>query len=298
MTDQGPYREAPKFLLCPRCGELLDRAFDDVLACMRCEGIFITPPTAGLAFGDPAWPADAAAMWWKSSLACPMCAYHGAPTTMAAQSSEGIQIDRCATHGLWLDRGELGRLARTTGNELGVLRRKLHGDDSDPSELDAKREAWRRDVEARRKAAEEENARLAAERQRQIGDADRREAEARIAAEEERRYREAIGRAWVAPLVVRRDPPAPPPPPAPPAPPGLPVSPQRSPPVPTWREQQDLERARKQEREQSADQRSEVVRAIGALENQLTELRREIRAIESQLSTQRARLRVLVDDDG
>jgi Zn-finger nucleic acid-binding protein len=272
MNDQGPYREIPRFLTCPRCGELLDRAFDDVLACMRCEGIFITPPTAGLAFEDPAWPADAAAMWWKSSLACPICAYHGAPTTMAAQSFEGTQIDRCATHGLWLDRGELNRLAHTTGNELGVLRRKLHGE-ADGAELDAKREAWRRDVEARRKAAEEHNERLAAERQRQILEADRRQAEARMMAEEERRYREAL----VAPMVVSR----------PPAPELAPRKP-------------DPPRARvvsKADRQRRDDQRGEVVRSIGELETQLAELRRQVRAVESALSTQRARLRVLVDDD-
>lgn len=296
MSDQGPYREPPRFLLCPRCGEMLDRVFDDVLACLRCRGIFITPPTSGLAFGDAAWPADAAAMWWKSSLECPVCAYHGAPTTMAAQSFEGTQIDRCASHGLWLDQGELNRLAGTRGDELAVLRRKLHGE-LDTEVLDAKREAWRRDVEARRKQAEAENERLAAERARLIAEADQREAEERAAialadqrAAEERAAIEHERRQWTRPAPPRPvDPPAPPEPPARPA---FLIPPPAA--APTWREL-EAQRRDRGEQQRRDEERAEVVRAIGELEDQLTDLRRQVRFVESQLSVERARLRALAD---
>ncbi len=283
----GPYREGPSFLLCPRCGELLDRVFDDVLACMRCHGIFITPPTAGVAFEDPAWPKDASAMWWKSELPCPICAHAGADTIMAAQIFEGTQIDRCASHGLWLDAGELSRLQRTRGDELAYLRNKLHGD-GDQLQLDAKREQWRRDVDARRRAAEEHDAWLAAERKRQIEEADRRQEEARIALEEQQRVTAALT-ATRPPSRELFDPPRtepvalaePPKPPPKPEPPRVPVR--------TWRETA-VRQSRIDER------RSEIVRVIGALESELTSLRMQVRELEGKLAGERARLRALIDE--
>jgi Zn-finger nucleic acid-binding protein len=288
----GPYREGPSFLICPRCGELLDRVFDDVLACMRCHGVLITPLTAGLAFEDPAWPKDASAMWWKSSLSCPVCAHAGADTVMAAQMIEGLQIDRCAAHGLWLDAGELSRLARASGDELAFLRTKLHGDGDGAIHLDQRREAWRRDVEARKRAAEEANARLAAERQRQIEEADRRQAELARAAEEERRIEvpRPPPKELFDPVPVKVEPPPEPvklvtppdpPRPKPPTPPPPPPRPKRS----------------AAERDLRAEQRADVVREIGLLEGDLMEARRTVRTLESKLADQRVRLRALIDDD-
>ncbi len=280
MNDGGPYRALPKFLLCPRCGEQLDRAFDDVLACMRCQGIFVTPPTAGLAFDDPAWPSAASAMWWKSALECPVCAYDGAVTVMAAQVCEGTQIDRCATHGLWLDQGELSRLLRTSGDELSELRRRLTGDE-DVAALDAKREAWRNDVDARRRAAEAHNEWLATRRAREIAEADRKLAAERAAAEEQKKVTEALSGASRTASKDLFDPPAA----------VVSPTPNRS---PTWREQQELVLRREAEREQVDAKREIVMRAIGELEQQLANLRLAVRDVESKLATERTKLRVLI----
>lgn len=274
----GPYREGPSFLLCPRCGEILDRAFDDVLACLRCKGIFITPPTAGLAFDDPAWPKATSAMWWKSSLACPVCASAGAETIMAAQVFEGTQIDRCATHGLWLDDGELSRLTRTTGDELAYLRGRLHGDGLDGSILDAKREEWRRDFETRRKAAEALGQRIAAERAAQIEEADRRHAEQQRAAEDKRR----IAAAWSsarAPSTALFD------------------APPKVEPKPTWREMQEQEQTGRVERERREQLRAQAIRAVGDLELELMDARRLVRDLEGKLSDERLRLRALLNEE-
>lgn len=279
----GPYREGPSLLLCPRCGEILDRAFDDVLACLRCKGIFITPPTAGLAFDDPAWPKATSAMWWKSSLSCPVCASAGAETIMSAQTFEGTQIDRCATHGLWLDDGELSRLTRTTGDELAYLRGRLHGDGLDGSILDAKREEWRRDFETRRKAAEALGERIAAERAAQIEEADRRHAAETKAAEEQRR----IAAAWSsarAPSTALFDTPKP-----------KLESPKDEPKL-TWREMQEQEQTERVAREQREQTRASAIRSIGDLEIKLMEARRLVRDLEDKLSDERLRLRALLDE--
>ncbi len=315
----GPYREGPSFLICPRCGEILDRAFDDVLACLRCKGIFITPPTAGLAFDDPAWPKDTSAMWWKSSLECPVCANAGAATIMAAQTLEGTVIDRCAAHGLWLDAGELARLTHTTGDELAYLRSKLHGVDG--NELDAKREQLRRDVEARRKTAEQREAWRANERARQIEDADRRHEAERRATEEQKR----IAASWAAPRVPSGalfDPAVPEPPKVEPGEPRtLSEPPKVEPPKaeaavepPKTSMSERLAGARSEtyqprpyapqltSREQLereiwiGEQRTKLAAAIGTLENELIDARAKVGEVEGKLATERARLRMLLED--
>jgi Zn-finger nucleic acid-binding protein len=301
----GPYREGPSFLICPRCGEILDRAFDDILACSRCKGILITPPTAGLAFDDPAWPKDTSAMWWKSSLACPVCASAGASTVMAAHTFEGTQIDRCAAHGLWLDAGELSRLTRTTGDELAFLRTKIRGEGADGNELDTKREQLRRDVEARRRIAEQQEASRAAERAKQIEEADRRHEAERRATEEQKR----LAAAWAAPrapsgplfdpteprLLTVEPPNVEPPKPASPrveAPKVVGVSEAQQPrpyaPQLTSREQLEREIW-------LGERRTELVRAIGTLEDELIETRAKVREIEGKLAAERARLRMLLE---
>lgn len=169
----GPFR-ASSFVICPRCGELLDRAFDDVYACMRCNGLWVSAPSIAIAFGDSSWPPHARSLWWKSVLPCPECARIGMPSTLESQLCDGVQIDRCATHGLWLDPGELGRLAGSTGDELAELRRRLRGEEQDVSRLEERRSAWRRELDARRRSAEEYQDRLAADRARQIEEADAR----------------------------------------------------------------------------------------------------------------------------
>ena len=298
-TGGGPYREGPSFLICPRCGEILDRAFDDVLACLRCKGMFITPPTAGLAFDDPAWPKDTSAMWWKSSLECPVCANAGATTIMAAQTLEGTVIDRCVAHGLWLDAGELARLTHTTGDELAFLRSKIRGEGVDGNELDTKREQLRRDVEARRKSAELQEAWRASERARQIEDADRRHEAERRATEEQKR----IAAAWAAPRAPGAlfDPAVPEPKAEPGEPRKLMEPPKVEPPqpVPSQPRPYAPQLTAREELERKIwldEQRASLAAAIGTLEHELIDARAKVREVEGKLATERARLRMLVED--
>ena len=43
---------------------------------------------------------------------CPRCPRRMERVVLALGSGEGIEIDRCAEHGIWLDQGELGRIMR------------------------------------------------------------------------------------------------------------------------------------------------------------------------------------------
>lgn len=170
MTEVAPFRERPAFLLCPRCGEMLDRAFESVLACPRCEGIWITPASIEKAFGSARWP-DARAMWWRSAIECPQCASEGKTTLMNAAIAGDVVIDRCTKHGMWLDRGELGRLmgkADDPDDDLKALRDKLAAVEVDLESLIKRRETWRTDLELRRKAADEYRSWLEAEERRRV----------------------------------------------------------------------------------------------------------------------------------
>jgi Zn-finger nucleic acid-binding protein len=276
-VSAGPYREAPKFLPCPRCGELLERAFEEILACLRCEGIWITPPMAGIAFQDPGWPSDATSMWWKSALACPECALAGRPSTMTAWQAEGVVIDRCATHGLWLDRGELGRILRSKGHELDELRIKILGG-GDSESLIAKRDEWRKEAERKRREAEEYRVWLEWEQKRRIAEAD-----ARRRAEEE-----AIERSQ-APVVE--------------LPPDRPLDPspaeRRAEQARLDAERVERERVAREAREQAAvrtglvEARMEVAKVVADLEREIRTLRTQLHAAEGRLESERIRLRMI-----
>lgn len=150
----APYREAPQFLQCPRCSEMLDRAFTGVAVCPRCQGAWIGQATLDTAFGNPRWP-PGEAVWWQDELPCPECTGAGAGGKLAARSSNGVMVDACAAHGVWLDRGELGRLMSlaTDADELLELRRRIAAV-ADPEGLRQRRQDWRAEIEARRREAE------------------------------------------------------------------------------------------------------------------------------------------------
>ncbi len=174
MTDAAPFRERPKFLLCPRCGEMLERAFEAVLTCLRCEGLWIAAVTLQKAFGDPRWPRGPT-MWWRNELECPECASEGEAQTMAAVQAGDVVVDRCNAHGLWLDRTELFRLmgggdpgAGGMSPDLAALRAQLEVTDVDLEQLARRRDAWRKDSGLRRKAAQEYRTWLEAERRRRL----------------------------------------------------------------------------------------------------------------------------------
>jgi len=150
----SPYREGPSLLLCPRCAEMLDRAFEGAWPCPRCEGLWLAPATLDAAFGDPHWPAGQA-MWWRNSIECPECAIEGKATVMTARMSSGVIVDQCADHGVWLDRGELGRLMGVADNAVGALRARVAATAPEVGQLVEERERWRADLESRRQAIRE-----------------------------------------------------------------------------------------------------------------------------------------------
>ncbi len=158
----SPYREAPQFLLCPRCAEMLDRAFEGVAVCPRCQGAWIGQATLDTAFDNPRWP-PGQSMWWADQLECPECAVAGASSKLSARSSAGVMVDACSTHGLWLDRGELGRLMSlpSEADELPELRRRIAAV-ADPEGLRRRREKLRAEIEAQRRQADAFRAELRA----------------------------------------------------------------------------------------------------------------------------------------
>jgi len=273
MTETAPFRERPRFLLCPRCGEMLDHAFDAVLSCLRCEGVWIAPLTAEKAFGDPKWP-HANAMWWRNSLECPECSHVGVTTVMTAAMADGVVVDRCQSHGLWLDRGELGRLmggatADVHGDDdLAALREKLSIGEVDLEQLLKRREAWRSDVLQRRQAATEYRLWLEAEQRRRIeaaenlvkAEREQEAAERRRAAEHSERERtlaEAAHAAARALLEARRE------------------------------RERNLQRL--------GDARQSASAEVARLETQIIMVRQQLRSTEAELEGARVRLRA-VDD--
>ena len=138
-------------MLCPRCGELLDPTLAGVSSCLRCEGVWVSPAALDAAFGDPRWPVGQT-LWWRNSIECPECALEGATTPMTARRSSDVIVDQCPSHGVWLDRGELGRLMGAPTGELAALCARLAAVAPDLERLVARRERWRTDVEIRRKA--------------------------------------------------------------------------------------------------------------------------------------------------
>ena len=152
-------------MLCPRCGELLDPTHEAVSSCLRCEGLWISPATLDAAFTDPRWPAGQA-LWWRNPIECPECAFEGRATVMTARRSSDVIVDQCPDHGVWLDRGELGRLMGAPADELEALRARLAVIAPDLDQLVARRERWRTGVEIRRKAALERRHELDEEQRR------------------------------------------------------------------------------------------------------------------------------------
>jgi Zn-finger nucleic acid-binding protein len=60
---------------------------------------------------------------------CPRCRRKMAQLSLDIGQSSGVQVDRCADHGIWLDRGELGAIMRgrrtSDGSDEGVMLRFL-----------------------------------------------------------------------------------------------------------------------------------------------------------------------------
>jgi Zn-finger nucleic acid-binding protein len=186
----SPYRESPLLLLCPRCGDVLDRVFAGVAACPRCQGAWINQSTLDTAFGNPRWP-QGQNLWWHAELECPECATEGTKTKMDARSANEVMVDLCPSHGLWLDQGELGRLMGLAegSDELLELQKRVTAIAPDPDELASRRVAWRTELDVRRRAASEFRSWVEQEQKRKAAEAAAIAAQRAVAAEEERRKR-------------------------------------------------------------------------------------------------------------
>jgi Zn-finger nucleic acid-binding protein len=304
MTDVAPFRERPKFLLCPRCGEVLERAFEAVLTCLRCEGLWIATVLLEKAFGDPRWPRGPG-MWWRATLECPECALEGEARTMLAVRSGDIAVDRCPSHGVWLDRTELFRLMGGddpgpggVSPDLAALRARLDAPDADLEQLARRRDEWRSDLGQRRRAAQEYRAWLEAEQ--------RRRADAAQAIEREEHERRRAREQDLAAARAQEDQ----------AQAGAQAEKAREAKVRADRaraeeELAELERARRLHREELARKRAEEERdrqrgiqrlgearavasaEVGRLETRIITLREQLRAAEAELDGARARLRVV-----
>ena len=183
-----PYREGPALLLCPRCGEVLDRVFGGVSACPRCQGMWITQSTLDSAFGNPRWP-PGQNLWWHQELECPECAAEGVVAKMAARRADAVMVDLCPSHGLWLDEGELGRLMKIEDgtDEMLALQRRVSAASPDPDELAQRRLSWRSELDARRRAAQDFRSWVENEHRRKQAEAAQAEKAAEMQRLEERR---------------------------------------------------------------------------------------------------------------
>lgn len=146
-----PYRDAQSLLHCPRCGDSLEAIRDGLAACFNCRGVWLGTAAVTLAFGTRLWTQGTNA-WWKRSLVCPVCNQE-----MAAVIASDTLVDRCATHGVWLDAGELGRLLNGPATEeLTALYRQLAPNETMPeiAARQAIRDAERAEARRRELAAQ------------------------------------------------------------------------------------------------------------------------------------------------
>jgi Zn-finger nucleic acid-binding protein len=246
---------------------MLDRAFEGVSSCLRCEGLWIAPATLDAAFGNPRWPGGTT-LWWRNSVECPECAFEGKTTLMAARMSNDVLVDQCPEHGVWLDRGELGRLMGGAADELGALRDRLAVMAPDLEQLVARREKWRADIEIRRKAALDYRQALEAEHRQRVE-----------LAEAERARRGGDVPTGAAPGSSQA------------TPPDRPRAARNEPPGPSAPSGDPVEAARRaaQHRQQLGTQRAQASAEVARLQGQLVVLRDHVRRIEAELAETRGR---------
>lgn len=135
-----PYREAPvppPPLVCPRDRHLLvEQIVEDtpLHVCRRCTGLWIDATTLkalvadrtrmdGLALHPVAIPDRVPpAVTIDEGIACPRCAK--TCTRHAYRVAEGLVVDSCREHGMWLDGGELAALIRHERSPRGAPARE------------------------------------------------------------------------------------------------------------------------------------------------------------------------------
>jgi Zn-finger nucleic acid-binding protein len=112
----GPYRDADQFQ-CPACGEAM-RVYYKRLCCDACTGIFIAVDDLVAAIEEhaSALPTIAFRDDGVGKRACPRCSKQMQTCRFAAMfnsSSNAMpepELDRCETHGIWFDVGELANI--------------------------------------------------------------------------------------------------------------------------------------------------------------------------------------------
>jgi Zn-finger nucleic acid-binding protein len=111
---------------------------------------------------------------------------------MDARSADGIMVDLCPSHGVWLDHGELARLMKLEAgaDELLALQRKVNAV-PDPDGLAQRRLKWRTELDKRRRQTAEFRAWLEQEAQRKAAAAEEAEKQRALAAYQQRLVREA-----------------------------------------------------------------------------------------------------------
>jgi Zn-finger nucleic acid-binding protein len=258
---------------------VLDHAFEGVSSCLRCEGLWIAPATLDAAFGNPRWPLGNA-MWWRNSVECPECTFEGKATVMAARMSNDVIVDQCADHGLWLDRGELGRLMGVAANELVALRERLAATAPDLDQLVARRQKWRADLETRRRATLEYRQTLEQEHRHRaaIAEAERKRLDPTARATSGTALTQEMSP--IARPAARNEPP-----PAAPDPRDLANRAMLA----TQRAQALAEVARHQDRVVALEAH------VRRLEDELSETKRRVSAVNQELDAARAKLRMLDD---
>jgi Zn-finger nucleic acid-binding protein len=165
-VTESPYRELPRVLMCPRCGDVLERVVDGVWTCTRCEGVWLTNAMIDRAFGTQRWPGGASA-WWRREVDCPACAGAGEQDAMTPMLVGDLLVDRCSKHGIWLDHSELGRLIGAPSVvEVEALYRRLRPDEELPEAIVEYRKRRAAELGRRARELEEYRAKLAAEQAR------------------------------------------------------------------------------------------------------------------------------------
>jgi len=153
-------------LMCPRCGDVLERILDGVLTCTRCEGAWMTNSVIDRAFGTQRWPGGASA-WWRREVDCPACACAGEPDAMTPMLVGTLLVDRCAKHGIWLDHGELGRLIGAPDMvELEAFFERINPGGELPPQLIEQRKRREQELARRQRELEAYRAKVAVEQAR------------------------------------------------------------------------------------------------------------------------------------
>ena len=105
---------------CPRCTVELAQAREgevDVHACSQCGGVWLHAATAHPILAPLAPGFAGVAATGAPALRCCSC---GSGMEIWRNRTDGVEIDVCRPHGIWLDHGELVHLSQALAQQRGV----------------------------------------------------------------------------------------------------------------------------------------------------------------------------------